>query len=290
MNLTTRCLGGVLDHFEMKILRCAEEHCLPNKRRETAKRTSYSLHFVTYGAGKIVYGEGKEVAVRRGDAFMVYPDYAIEYSPDPKNPWSYIWVQFEGSGAEEVFGLCGITREKPYVRIKNFSNVCMLIFNMMNAYDCTELQDVRCYGYFLVVLSALLENASEAGKKYESAKQLQRLAGAMTFIRANAGINLSVNDIAQSSCCSPSYLMSLFSKYLKMRPIEYQQHCRVAAACSLLQTDETMSIAQVAEHVGYADPLYFSRVFKKIKGVSPEKYRASRPDEDTQSIIPQLKL
>jgi len=58
-------------------------------------------------------------------------------------------------------------------------------------------------------------------------------------------------------------------------PLRYQQRARHGAACRLLvETDK--SIGEVAIEVGYEDPLYFSRVFRKLAGCSPREYRRKR--------------
>lgn len=152
---------------------------------------------------------------------------------------------------------------------------------MLAARDYGELRDVKCYGYFLEILCEMIDRSRPA-----SSKQKQLLFSAMLFISANMTLKLSLAEIASSKCCSQSYLSSIFSKHLNSTPIEFQQKFRIAVACEKLRKDRCESIEQIAHRVGYDDPLYFSRVFKKFKGMSPRQYRQQQIEENPFEGIP----
>ena len=63
----------------------------------------------------------------------------------------------------------------------------------------------------------------------------------------------------------------MFIKHLGLSPNDYLTQYRINRACSLLRNSK-LTISNIANSVGYDDPLYFSRVFKKVKGVSPSIY------------------
>jgi AraC-like DNA-binding protein len=60
-----------------------------------------------------------------------------------------------------------------------------------------------------------------------------------------------------------------------MPPIDYFIHLKIQKACQLLYKDN-IKVKEVAEAIGYEDPYYFSRLFKKYMNVSPEQYKAMR--------------
>jgi YesN/AraC family two-component response regulator len=64
----------------------------------------------------------------------------------------------------------------------------------------------------------------------------------------------------------------LFKKYTGSSPIEYVTKLRMDRAKHLLM-NSTMPISCIAEEVGYADPLYFIRMFTRKTGVPPKKFR-----------------
>ncbi len=70
---------------------------------------------------------------------------------------------------------------------------------------------------------------------------------------------------------SPSYLRALFEKWVGESPQQFHTRYRIDQAKRLL-TQQSLSISEVAYHVGYNDVRYFSRVFKQRTGVTPTQY------------------
>ena len=71
---------------------------------------------------------------------------------------------------------------------------------------------------------------------------------------------------------SPSQLNALFRRHLGASPLEYQTQLRMVRARELLDSSP-LSIAALARLAGYDDPLYFSRQFSRVHGMSPRAYR-----------------
>ena len=71
---------------------------------------------------------------------------------------------------------------------------------------------------------------------------------------------------------SVCYFQRNFKQIVKHTPIQYLLTIRVNNAASLLETTD-YSMAEISAIVGYEDPLYFSRLFRKLKGMSPSDYR-----------------
>jgi AraC-like DNA-binding protein len=81
------------------------------------------------------------------------------------------------------------------------------------------------------------------------------------------------NDrLADLACLSKSHFIRSFHKALGQTPADYIQERRVAAAALTLNTSDE-SIDRIAEQHGFANRFYFSRVFRKIMGISPATYR-----------------
>lgn len=83
--------------------------------------------------------------------------------------------------------------------------------------------------------------------------------------------NLSNDMIAAQSFISTVYFRKLFQKIYGISPMRYVQSLRLKRAKALLQSGY-LSVAAIAETVGFSSVFYFSRLFKKIEGKSPSEY------------------
>ena len=87
---------------------------------------------------------------------------------------------------------------------------------------------------------------------------------------------LTLKELASHFGYSESYMYRLFFKETGYAPMNYFLHMKIDRACQLL-LHTNMKINQVALKLGFDDPYYFSRIFKKIVGTSPKDYRHSLP-------------
>jgi AraC-like DNA-binding protein len=100
---------------------------------------------------------------------------------------------------------------------------------------------------------------------------------AIKYIQFNYSHDISIDDVAKSVGVSRSHLYRVFMLNVGQSPIDYLTEYRINEACKLLRAGN-LSIAEVAISVGFFDQFYFSRVFKRAKGVPPSKYMATQTD------------
>ncbi len=92
------------------------------------------------------------------------------------------------------------------------------------------------------------------------------------YIQEHYMDNINTQSIAKDFGFTPAYLSKLFRDYRKVTPSEYITSLRIDRARDLLTAPDAPSVKEVAAAVGYEDPLYFSKVFKKETGLSPKNY------------------
>ena len=92
------------------------------------------------------------------------------------------------------------------------------------------------------------------------------------FMRQHVSQKLTLEQIAGEAGLSPSHFSSVFRAKTERSPMDYLIHLRIQKACQLLDNTH-LRIKEIAQHVGYDDSYYFSRIFKKIMSVSPITYR-----------------
>jgi transcriptional regulator GlxA family with amidase domain len=99
---------------------------------------------------------------------------------------------------------------------------------------------------------------------------------ALSYIHQNYTGAFSRWQIAESVGVSEDYLSRVFNRELGISPWDYLNRYRIIQAKALL-IHTTANIGLIARRVGFNDQAYFSRVFRKSTGVSPQAYRASPP-------------
>lgn len=112
-------------------------------------------------------------------------------------------------------------------------------------------------------------------RKRRLSGEAQRLVRkAMAFIHEHFAEYISRREIAQHVSISEDHLTFCFRQELGTTPIEYLQRYRVHQARRLLK-DTERSVTEIALDVGFSDSGYFSRIFRRVTGMSPETYRRS---------------
>ncbi|MFH0796431.1 MAG: AraC family transcriptional regulator [Candidatus Omnitrophota bacterium] len=129
-------------------------------------------------------------------------------------------------------------------------------------------------GYILLILRYFLLGGI---KKGEGTKLLSRtqivFLKADSFITQNVGKVLTLSEVADYCCISPSYLQKIFKQFLGRSFLRYTAETKVEYVKNLLKTT-SLSIKTIAGRCGIFDSNYFTRLFKKIEGCSPTEFRS----------------
>ena len=103
-------------------------------------------------------------------------------------------------------------------------------------------------------------------------KKNDNLENVINFINDNLADDLSIDNISKQTFLSKSLIYVLFRKYFNITVSEYVNRQRIKKATELINTTE-FSIETISSMVGYSSSSYFSKTFKRIKGVSPKKFK-----------------
>jgi AraC-like DNA-binding protein len=125
----------------------------------------------------------------------------------------------------------------------------------------------------LLSLLGLLRNIVETGTGQLNS-DIGKVFRAKCLVREQfANPELSVQHIAEILGCSADYLSHLFHVETKERMTHYIQRIRIEGAILALETT-SLNISEIAYAGGFADPAYFTRIFKQHKGLTPHEFRA----------------
>ena len=229
----------------------------------------YLLHFVKRGRGSIVI-DGNKTLMTRNTIFILPPDREILYMAKPG--WEYFWINFNGIAARNLLTRLGISEERYFLRFPN-SKPLKYFQEALEAKQSKRSQVFTVTHCLLAVFALIAEQTPLFPHVPENGKKL--FAQIYDYIHEHLyDVNLTAGGIAQHFFISLSYFSILFKKNANTTFKEYLNYERIKKATELLESTD-LSIKQVAEAVGFSDPLYFSKVFKRYRLVGPIEYRAA---------------
>lgn len=156
----------------------------------------------------------------------------------------------------------------------------MVIFNLMNRLnlmltDESPHERLAARGVLMELLLRLLDPQTVVAKGTHHQEFLaHRVRAELDKAMAMPSPNFSICERFGQLGHSYEHLSRVFRKQYGLTPNEYVQSIRIERAKDLLRHTDLI-IASIADNVGYADSVYFSRLFKRHTGISPGKFRAS---------------
>ena len=137
-------------------------------------------------------------------------------------------------------------------------------FMKMQSYERMQL-----HGLVEILLSYFVKHARERLHAKDD-----RLALLLDYVQQHLSEPISVDDLADRACLTKSYLIRRFREAMGVTPIQYVLTKKVQRAQTLL-LESGMNVSQIAAEVGFSDPAYFIRLFKRHIGFTPQEYRQS---------------
>jgi AraC family transcriptional regulator of arabinose operon len=259
------------DFSELKLTECGYECCGPMKDITADAAAWHRLHYILYGKGFFKTGDGS-YELKKGYIFYIPPGKSARYYPEKNEPWTYVWLGFNGDYADRILNHCCICEDSPIVYDKNFV-LKPLFMELTERYGDGAGLNMNCMSAALKIFWELMSMCGASARRV-SAKE-QHIQAVRQYIENNYQFPITVRDIAGSLGLSPNYLANIFSEKISVSPKEYLIRYRIDKACGLLAKGGAL-IKDIALSVGYKDPLHFSAEFKRLKKVSPSEYRKPR--------------
>ncbi|WP_236860268.1 PocR ligand-binding domain-containing protein [Candidatus Formimonas warabiya] len=142
----------------------------------------------------------------------------------------------------------------------------------LNARSYRELLDKKDSDEICLWTKNMLKTYMDHIEISKDQKNLQATQKAADYIRENFRQKLTIDEIAQAVYLSPCYLSRIFKQNFGCTLMEYLAQVRVEKAKTMLKNPQ-FNVMQVAEESGFEDPGYFTRVFKKVEGVTPSRFK-----------------
>ena len=244
---------------DLYMVNCGYEDCCLNCLCKPHTRKYFLIHYVTKGYGFFEVNS-KKYEVKTGDIFVIRPEEIVTYySPDTENTWSFCWFGFSGSNALQYLEESGIKEGIDVLSLVQ-NELLSIILNCLEYVESVnfEASQLILNSFLVSALAVICKKINHKPQKYKSTHIVER---AVRYIEYNY-----MNDI------SPSSISEYFKKTTGSSPEHYIINYRIKKAADLLKSSG-YSIGEIASFVGIDDIYYFSKLFKKVKGIAPSVYR-----------------
>jgi len=229
------------------------------------------LVFCTKGSGIVMFA-GEQIPVS-GEQFFIIPkgDTFKFYSLINENS-KLLVVHFDGKNSNLLGKEFSVVRNIiPSVnnRVANREMLFDEIFNNLSKgfHDENLVYVNFCFGHLLATF--IYANKTSDDLADESNPIIRR---SIDFMNKNLGEKLSLNQISKEAGYSPTYFTTLFKKETNYSPLSYFSHLKIVKACEFLDYTR-IKVKEISFTLGFTDPYYFTKDFKKKMGMSPRQYR-----------------
>ncbi|MFD1136494.1 response regulator transcription factor [Paenibacillus urinalis] len=144
-------------------------------------------------------------------------------------------------------------------------------------HDMNDIEDLRRHALFQ------LDLVLDAVDTWYTDEHRCGIEKAKAYIADYYSTELSLEEVAAYAGLNPHYFSKIFHERCGITFIDYLTGIRIAKARELLG-DPSHILKDISQKIGYRDPNYFSRVFKKLVGMSPSEYRSAALQPKTEDI------
>lgn len=202
----------------------------------------------------------------------------------PKEPQKYeyygedqteaYWVHFTDSNVTNILRSYGLTDDKKVFYCGSGIEYQTIFRNMINELQMCNANYASMLEMYLRQIFIMLQRYFLTTAKTENSRVVDEIHKAMLYFNEHYSDDISIDEYAQNNNVSVSWFIRNFKHCTGVTPMQYILSKRIYNAEILLQ-NPTYNVTEISQIVGYDNPLYFSRIFKKAKGLSPSEYRKS---------------
>ena len=252
----------------------------PNARGHyTYRKKGLPENFLFYcvdGAGWYQIGDRKQ-EVGPNQFFILPQNVEHAYGSADDNPWSIYWIHFGGESLSQMNSLQAVQKHfKPFY-IKSSGEIITMFSRMYKALELGYSTDNLIFANLCLphFLSLFIYNSKHTTVSPND--KLDVVDSAILYMQEHINENISLQDLSSHYNYSASRFSSLFKQKTGYAPIDYFIQMKMQKASQQLDFSSS-SVKDIALSMGFDDPYYFSKRFRKIIGLSPKQYRSQKKD------------
>ena len=237
------------------------------ERRQGIKH--YILIYCTEGQGQ-VFLNTKEFTLSPNTYFIIPKNVSHSYKSSETEPWSIYWAHFSGEYADDLYKRT-LADDQPKVHAIPFDENRINLFDQIysileHSYEVREMEILN-FNFLHLVTSMIYYKQT-----HPSIYDADATSNSITYMKTCLHETFTIKQLAQQQNISVSHYSRIFKQKTGSSPIHYFNQLKVQKSCQYLYFSDN-SIKEISSELGFDDPYYFSRLFKKFIGVSPAKYK-----------------
>lgn len=240
---------------------------LPRKTENISPRKNWALYYIIKGTLEVVF---KNETITLSDNDYMFFDFKEKYklrnaSDNPATIYiiSYDFIDEKASHADFDLPKYGVLEKNN------------IIYTLLQRLFSTWIEKkpgylIKCRSIYLNIIYNILNISDDSPVNFYEYSKLQ---SAIRYIQSNYQNDIRLEELSDISNYSQTHIRRLFLKYFGMSPVKYITKFRINRALLLLDNNNDLSVANIAQKVGFNDVCYFSKTFKKITGYTPMEYK-----------------
>ena len=256
--------------------RLSSKHKLPTWWRNG--RIDWQLLYVCSGKAHFYIGD-QDVIVTAGNMVLYQPKQEMHYEYFGKDKPEVYWVHFTGGDVRNILKRHEVPLDNNVFYAGNSPTYAYLFKEMILELQTCRVGYEELLSMYLEQIFVLIQR-SRMDKRPTVSSHLQEEMGiARRYFQEHYNEDINIEAYALSRNMSVSYFLKKFKEVTTKSPMQYILSIRINNAVSLLESTD-YNVTEISTIIGYDNPLYFSRIFKKQKGVSPSDYRKQLSDRN----------
>lgn len=228
-------------------------------------RDDFLLLYTFDGTAWVQEG-AKKRELKPGDWFLLRPGIVHHYRDI--TPWSFAYIHFAGELAAETLERVNFFSRENLGFQQCRGRGAKLLAEIIYMSGITAAEDIVRAAKLIELLAVLQCDYFEPGPENDFLELVRE------YIRDNLDRVITLDELAKLVGLSQFHFCRKFRTKSGFSPLRFVQKLRIEEAARLLRQSGDGKILSVAEAVGFDDPLYFSKVFKKWTGMSPSDYKS----------------
>ncbi|WP_345949662.1 AraC family transcriptional regulator [Mucilaginibacter sp. PAMB04274] len=247
-------------------------HASFHDRERKLGTNQYILLYCTEGKGLIEL-EDQKILMRPNTFFVIPKNVPHHYQSSVQDPWTIYWIHFKGKKADLIYTRYlnrtltdGLAIPYTLNRIQTFNEIYQLLEQsyhplVMEIINIKLLEFIASFVYDEQINPAVLEDDA--------------ITHSIRFMKDNIRQLFTVDNLAKQQNLSVSHYTRLFKTKTGYSPIQYFNQLKIQLSCQYLYFSDR-KIKEICNEIGFVDQYYYSRLFRKLMGISPAKYKSQK--------------